>query len=138
MVLTRGRSRVRLADMPPEVIYAIVAAASPHEAAAAAALSATCGSMRRMVLGSCITIAQMRQFARSQQIAPLLRRLTGAKDHLVTPAVLAASQKIASKPLRQVDMHAGLQQMTLGNCGWDAIPWPELEQLQQLRNLTLP
>ena len=80
MVVTRRRSRVRLADVPPEVICAIVAAASPDEAAAAAALSSTCRSMRRVVLELCTTVAQMRQFAHSQQIAPLLQRLTGADD----------------------------------------------------------
>ena len=33
---------------------------------------------------------------------------------------------------------AGLQSMTLAECGHDAIPWPELKELQHLRQLELP
>jgi hypothetical protein len=69
---------VGLADMPPDVIRAVLAAAGPHEAAAAAALAATCHRMRRL-MSFCTTAANMQLFGRSQQLTPLLQgRLMGA------------------------------------------------------------
>lgn len=49
-----------------------------------------------------------------------------------------ANVRASHDPLLHVATPAGLQRLSLANCGWDAIAWPELEQLQQLRNLTLP
>ena len=37
-----------------------------------------------------------------------------------------------------VDVRAGLQQLALASCVFDTVLWQELEQLQQLRHLTLP
>lgn len=71
-------SAVGLVDMPPDVVRAVLAAASPHEAAAAAALAETCRHMRRL-MSFCTTAAKLRMFGRSQQLTPLLqRRLIGA------------------------------------------------------------
>lgn len=78
MVTTR-RSRVGLATIALDVISGVVKAASPHQTAAAAALSATCPARRRVILSYCTDAAEMRHFGRTQQIAPLLRRLTGAQ-----------------------------------------------------------
>jgi hypothetical protein len=78
MVVTR-RSRIGLTDMPPDVLSAILVAVRPDETAAAAALSATCHSLRRLVLSCCTTAVELRQFGRGEQIAPLLRRLTGTR-----------------------------------------------------------
>ena len=80
MVTTR-RSRAGLATMPLDVISGVVQAASPHQTAAAAALSATCPALRDVIMSYCTDAADMRHFGRSQQIAPLLRRLTGAQGH---------------------------------------------------------
>jgi hypothetical protein len=38
----------------------------------------------------------------------------------------------------RVDVHAGLQQITLASCVCDTVLWQELEQMQHLQHLTLP
>ena len=75
------RSRAGLADMPPGVITAILTAARSDEATIAAALTATCRVLRHTVLLCCVSKATLQRFGRSQQIAPLMQRLTGAEDH---------------------------------------------------------
>jgi hypothetical protein len=78
------RSRVRFADLPPEVITAIVAAACPDEAAVSAGVRSTCRWLHKMMLSSCTAI-NLRRFGRGQQIAPLLQRFTGAeRSHLIS------------------------------------------------------
>ena len=82
---------------------------------------------------------KLQRFGRGQQIAPLLQRLTGAErrheniDVLHDAACIACS--ITNVPL---DMHAGLQQVTLASCVCDPVLWRELERLQHLQHLTMP
>ena len=125
--------------MPLDVISGIVKAASPHQTAAAAALSATCPALRRVILSYCTDAAEMRHFGRGQQIAPLLRRLTGAQGyHALMPMFDHCLHSLHHSYIVALTARADVQRVTLAGCGWDAIPWLDLMQLQRLRHLTLP
>ena len=80
MQTARG-PRAGLADMPPGIIIALFSAAHPDEAATAAALSATCRVLRHTVLSCCVSEVTLQRFGRSQQIAPLIQRLSGTNEH---------------------------------------------------------
>ena len=140
MVVTRG-SRARSTDIPPEVISRIVAAACPDERALSAGSSATCRSLRSILLSSC-TATKLRRFGRGRQIAPLLQRLTGAErpySDLLQGCRMHDTARIAfSVTAVRLYLRAGLQQVTLASCAFDTVLWQELEQLQHLQHLTLP
>ena len=77
---TARRPHAGLADMPPGVITAMLTAAGPDKASTTAALTATCRVLRHTVLSCCVSEVTLQRFGRSQQIAPLVDRLTGAEN----------------------------------------------------------
>ena len=142
MMVTRS-SRARFTDLPPEVISIIVAAAHPDEAAVSAVMSATCRSLRSIVLSTCTAI-KLQRFGRGRQIAPLLQRFTGAvrPSYYIPAAAIKPAGCIYSTHCilyhTCASLRAGLQQVALASCVCDTVLWQELEQLQHLQHLTLP